>query len=327
MHAQLRVQNINTYQEITRLQVHNNREHEERGYEIPRNIIGYEKAGWGYESYTHVWYKEGRELDENYEIDLARDVQDKFAEVGIKPRKGAVIALEYVVGFSVAFMRDLNDKHDYSIEAALLKQIKWIWKKHGPENIISVSMHFDESNPHAHVLVVPLVQKKTKWQLRREMETGIHEEAPYRLCAKDFTGGPMKLSQMQDEFYEHCTAWTKSRFGVELTKHKKASLGLSYENETRAELGEIRAEIVDLEKMLERVDDRMEEVYDEVLKKIKEKKLKLEESLKAEKESIGRRKDQESLSARDLKDIKYHKQMRTESDKPLIPKKDNEMFL
>lgn len=332
MFAQIRVQNINSRSGVQRLQIHNNREYDEHGFTPPANVLGDEKAGWNYGTHTTV-----PEKYEEEKINYNKMIDNRFEEVGVKPRKGAVIALEYVVGFSKEMMKGLQGTgaNNYSLTATLDKQIEFLEKKHGAQNIIAKSYHFDESNPHAHVLVVPLVQKKTKWEERKEKETGIVLPASSRLCAKDYTGGPAKLSKLQDDFYKHCNDWTSSRLDLELTKHKKAEVGISYEKQTRPEISLFRDEIKRIELEVEQSREKLKKVQENDLKSLKEQIRVLEEKHALAISKLDRveevrdkveKKEQEPkkvLNKVDLKNIKFHQKNKTESNKPFIPKAPN----
>jgi len=109
-------------------------------------------------------------------------------------RKNAVVAIEFVMGASADFYQG-----DYSAQAYLTKCKEFIAARYGKENIISWHMHFDEANPHIHVLITPIVEKRIEWKNR--WGSGVRKER--RLCARDITGGPSKLRAMHDAFYEH----------------------------------------------------------------------------------------------------------------------------
>jgi len=276
MHAQIRVRNITSKADVSRTQIHNNREHDKHGFETPKNVVPglEEKRG----------YRNAFTIGEEGETSLNKAIEDRLSEVGVKPHKDAVIALEYVVSFSKSLMEQIGKSREeggwnYSMNTALEKQIDFIVEKHGSENVISKALHFDESNPHAHIVVVPLVQKKTKWQLRREEKKGVEEPTPFRLCARDFTGGPAKLSKLQDDFYNHCNDWTKQRFGYELTKHQKATLGKEYDNKTDHRLGLIRDDLRDLNSEISELSNNLNKVTEIALKELQKRKELLEEKL------------------------------------------------
>ena len=71
----------------------------------------------------------------------------------------------------------------------------FIKKRFGEQNILSCQLHTDETTPHIHVLLAPMVEKKIKNKKTGEMET------KQRLCYRDFLGGNKNvLVQLQDDY-------------------------------------------------------------------------------------------------------------------------------
>jgi hypothetical protein len=93
-----------------------------------------------------------------------------------KHRKDAVLGIEYFVGASPEWFGDSQDGSAYFLAA-----VDWLQKRHGRENVVSWSIHRDESTPHLVAYVVPL-------------------DDSGRLNAKKWTGGKVALSDMQSEF-------------------------------------------------------------------------------------------------------------------------------
>lgn len=112
---------------------------------------------------------------------------------GIPVRKNSVVAIEFVMGASEDFY-----KGNYASIGYLSNCLKFVAQRYGWDNVIASHQHHDEANPHVHVLVAPIVEKAVKWKNQRG--EGIRKEK--RLCARDITGGPKKLRQMQDDFYK-----------------------------------------------------------------------------------------------------------------------------
>ena len=112
---------------------------------------------------------------------------------GITVRGNSVRVIEFVMGASEDFY-----KGNYSASGFLSNCLGFIANRYGWDNIIASHQHFDEANPHVHVLVTPVVEKAVRWKNQRG--EGIRKEK--RLCARDITGGPKKLRQMQEDFYK-----------------------------------------------------------------------------------------------------------------------------
>lgn len=91
-------------------------------------------------------------------------------------RKNAVHAIDYMVTTSPE--ADATDN-----ARALDEAYDWLCEKHGQENVIMASKHFDETTPHAHFVVMPIKDGK--------------------LNARHFIGGSKhRMSDLQDEFID-----------------------------------------------------------------------------------------------------------------------------
>jgi hypothetical protein len=138
-------------------------------------------------------------------------IDDKLT--GLTVRSNAVMALEYVLGASPEFFKltPENSKSylDYCIE--------FVKAKHKEENIVAINWHFDEKTPHVHVLVVPILEKEVRWKNKKR--EGVKTER--RLCARDFTGHPDMLREIQKDFYEYIVDFGVLT-GAEFTKYTSA---------------------------------------------------------------------------------------------------------
>lgn len=95
-----------------------------------------------------------------------------------KRRSDAVLCIEYMITASPEW-DGWNDER----QKEYFKQAQeWLEQQHGKQNVVSISIHRDETTPHLIAYVVPLDQ-----------ETG-------RLNAKKFLGGRAKLSALQSDF-------------------------------------------------------------------------------------------------------------------------------
>ena len=133
-----------------------------------------------------------------------------------KRRKDAVLAIEYLVTASPeAFKRHggpLSDLGDGYFQDAL----KWLQTKHGKWNVISATIHLDESTPHLVAYVVPMTADK-------------------RLSCREFLGGPEKLRAMQSDFHAKVGAKRGLERGVEGSKAKHESVASFYSTMTAAD--------------------------------------------------------------------------------------------
>ena len=226
----IRVRNLSAG-DIKSTEVHNARQYDELGLRTPDNISPDNYAAQ-FGSNTHT-LNGGKTLQEA--------IDKRFETFKIKPRKNAVVALEYVVGL-VGSRKEIEEAYyNYSAQTFLEDccGASFLGEKHGYGNIVSMSLHFDESNPHAHFVVVPIVEKEVKW--KNANGSGVKKE--HRLCARDFTGHPDKLSQMQTDFHEHIKPY-EQKLQVKIYRGtKKAEQLKTYTQQTNHELGLLRAKL------------------------------------------------------------------------------------
>lgn len=117
-------------------------------------------------------------------------IQNRLPE---KVRKDGVRCIEYMITASPDFFKDNNRlTQDKYFESAK----EWLIERHGEENVITTSIHRDETSPHLIAYVVPYVfnEKKQKENLN----------------CKHFLGGRKTLSDMQTNFHKYV-----SHFGLE----------------------------------------------------------------------------------------------------------------
>lgn len=108
--------------------------------------------------------------------EVKQAIQNRLPE---KVRSNGVLCIEYFIGASPEYFTESGDiDGSQYFETAR----KWLENKHGKENVITTSVHLDETSPHLVAYVVPIDQN-----------TG-------RLNARKFLGGRATLSAMQTDF-------------------------------------------------------------------------------------------------------------------------------
>lgn len=116
-----------------------------------------------------------------HDLKTARQVMDGIKNrLPEKTRKNAVLAIEYLITASPDWNGWKNKEKDSEF---FDKAKEWLIKKHGAENVISTTIHRDETTPHMVVYVVPIDSKGN-------------------LNAREFLGGRAKLSKMQTDFHD-----------------------------------------------------------------------------------------------------------------------------
>lgn len=210
--------------EVSATEVHNNRKYQEKGLETPGHINpdGY---------HIHETLGDGSMSDR---------INERLKALGITPRKNSVMALEYVVALSGNPEEKELMKSKYDMGGFLSNAMKWVAERHGGmQNLVAVSQHFDESNPHAHIVVLPVVEKTVKWKNQK----GEGERVENRLCARDFTGNADKLSQLQTDFHAFVEPYGE-KMGVKFYRGTKKEEQLkTYTKKTSHELGLLRQKL------------------------------------------------------------------------------------
>ncbi len=86
---------------------------------------------------------------------IDRRVKVLMVQAGIdKPRKNGVMALEIIFSLPI-------DRHQQDTRPFFEDCLQWV-KKNIPGVLLSFDVHLDESAPHAHALILPLVDNKMK---------------------------------------------------------------------------------------------------------------------------------------------------------------------
>ncbi len=134
-----------------------------------------------------------------------------------KVRKNAVLGIEYFIGASPEwFKQQPADKREGYLDAAEV----WLRERHGSENVIAVTRHYDETSPHICAYVVPI------------------DPATGRLNASHFLDGAKKLSEMQTEFAGQVGAPFDLERGIEGSRASHERVGRFYGVLNRPDDGE-----------------------------------------------------------------------------------------
>ena len=110
---------------------------------------------------------------------LLAAVNARLATVA-KVRSNAVLAVEYFIGASPEFFSSTDKK---GREAYFDDAKRWLEERHGAENVVAFTRHYDETSPHVCAYVVPIDERG-------------------KLNARGFLGGRQVLSEMQTDFAE-----------------------------------------------------------------------------------------------------------------------------
>ena len=106
-------------------------------------------------------------------------ISGRIKELGLSPRKDAVVMNSFVLGSDKTFFDGLSRVEQYNFFSDCYK---FFAERYGEENIIAAVVHNDESTPHMHLNLMPVTKDG-------------------RLCSKQLFDKP-QLQQLQTDFYE-----------------------------------------------------------------------------------------------------------------------------
>jgi len=226
--------------EVKAADIHNARKFKEYDKPYPPNIKQNEEyyaAYWRLGNGYHHYY----DSVEQSKTNLSDVVNARILDANVKEKANSVQALEFVCSASA----DVFEKYD--ARAYFARCDKWLCNRYGEANVVARYDHFDETTPHVHFIVVPIVQKEVKWKNQKGEGTKIEN----RLCARDLTGNKKLLEQLQDDYFEFTSNFFASR-GITIHRGTKAAEQKRvYTRETNHELGELRAKLREVDKIIE----------------------------------------------------------------------------
>lgn len=144
-----------------------------------------------------------------------------------KVRKNAVLCVEYLITGSPEWDGWGTDKEAIYFDRA----VAFLKKRHGAENVISTSIHRDETTPHLVAYVVPIDERG-------------------KLNAREFLGGRAKLSKMQTDFHDQVKDLGLER-GLEGSKARHTTIKDFYSEIQKPALAAKKPRVLEIEQRLE----------------------------------------------------------------------------
>ncbi len=260
---------------IKRAGIHNNRLYSELGFDTPENII----IGQSVLNKNYVII-DGIETN----MSLKDTIYYCIKRAGAQERKNSVMALEYVMSGSEDFLKAYTPAKHFA------NCVNFLEKKHGKENIVAIAEHYDESKPHVHIIVVPIIKKEVRW--KRSKGNGYIEgkKEENRLCARDFTGNRDMLRKLQDDYFQYCVPYGKE-CGLTLERGEKVEFqAKKYIKKTNYEMGLLNEKFEKHNQLAQEANHQYkigELNFEENQKKLKEIK-EQNEKLQAQKDKMER---------------------------------------
>ena len=127
-------------------------------------------------------------------------INGRIKELGLSPRKDAVVINSFVLGSDKTFFDGLSKVERYNFFSDCYK---FFAERYGAENIIAAVVHNDETTPHMHLNLMPVTKDG-------------------KLCSKQLFDKP-QLQQLQTDFYEA----VGKKYGLERGKESSQKKHLS----------------------------------------------------------------------------------------------------
>ena len=139
---------------------------------------------------------------------LFRRRKQRLEQLSRKPRKDAATGVEAVYSASPEFFAD---KTPEQVSAFFEDCLRWNNHRFGAQNVLHYAIHYDETTPHMHVVMLPITRRKRG-------EKVVQPGAKERYSSADFLGGRNGMREMQTEIAEEVgEKWGLER-GIEGSK-------------------------------------------------------------------------------------------------------------
>lgn len=219
----------------------------------------------------------------HFQSGLAENKTTLLNEINVRIRENDVKGIKSNSNLAIEYVVAINDKKawdHYCFSGFVSNTKQWLEERHGKGSVVAVYSHLDESNPHAHIIVVPIESKTIKWK----NTNGSGERTENRLNTRDYTGGKEKLRDLQNAYFEHLYNHYNGgkKLGLELFR------GTLVENQTKQYIEQTNHEIGELRVVLASLEDDIAKniVSGHILEKqrvlvLKELELKKEEDRRA----------------------------------------------
>lgn len=188
----LHIEKIHTFSALYAQQRHNNREIPLANVDKNKTVENKVLFSYGGMSYTDAF----KEIIKAQELTTGKKVFQ---------RSNSVIALDILTSYS----KDA----DINVDQWAKENLQWMKDTFGEKNIIACTLHMDETTPHIHTEIVPLVNGK--------------------LCAKELTGGRKAMADLQTSYGKAMERCGLER-GNKKSRSKKKDLTKFYSSVNKA---------------------------------------------------------------------------------------------
>lgn len=154
-------------------------------------------------------------------------INKRIEECGIKVRKGQSRSLEVIFGGSPEILNGLTPQQ---VDQWAKDTIEWAKNEWGAENVLYAALHMDESTPHLHLIVVPIVKG-----VSRRSASKAAQDSKKGIKRKSYSKDPQKLRLSANDVY------TKSKlYGYHTSYAKIVGKKYGLQRGIRAEAGSVK---------------------------------------------------------------------------------------
>ena len=187
-------------------------------------------------------------------LSLQQAVDKRIKEAGVrKPKPDQNTSLEIIFSGSHGRMTEMS-------RSELLNwandTLRWSQKTWGKDNVVSASLHVDETTPHIHMIVVPIVcgeSRKTKYNKKNAAKRGKKRRAynidhtKLRLCMNE-----VYTTELLYKYHDNYAAEVSNKYGLERGlraekgSSKSHSGSIDYNRQLEREIAERRALLAEI---------------------------------------------------------------------------------
>ena len=186
-------------------------------------------------------------------------------------RKDAVVVREVIAQASPSVYEGLTleEKRKKAIQFTK-DSLKWFRKEFGSKNVVGLSVHLDETNPHTHFAIMPMTKDG-------------------RISQKDFFKGPSDLKRMHREYRKHM-----NDLGWEFEEENK------YENVDGVSLPKYKANAKEIEKKREEQTEAIRSLLSDDEIREEARNIVINDILREERERIERKAELQKEKEKEL---------------------------
>jgi chaperonin cofactor prefoldin len=173
--------------------------------------------------------------------DRTEAIQHRLNTAGLRRQigKNQVQVIRFMLSGSPADMERIQK--DGKLDEWCKDNMDWLKKTYGEENVVAATLHMDETTPHIHASVVPIVRgerrqkppkkKKSEQELKEEPKRKYKKKDPNRprLCCDDVMA-KVKLIEYQDSYAEAMKKYGLER-GIKGSDARHITLTEFYRNQ------------------------------------------------------------------------------------------------